>query len=338
MNNLATLNNLDNDIQKNIYFRIGKSKYALPLVNVLEVMKLPKLDYPQKLPSNFIGVLRFNNMFVNVLDIRFYLDIDVEPYSISSKLIMVRTDETIFGIVVDEIFDIIDFENSRIERMPFFAETQIIEAVYNIDNQNISIINANSLENIIKKGYPDKGVDVSKLFPNDENSVQIFEKRAFSLSERLDLTVTKNVFSDNKFLSFMLNNAVYCIHLKYIKEIANTVNMIKLPCSSPYIEGLMTIKGDFVTILNLKKFLDFNNTDYSTKSKIIVIDSNEMKLGLMIDEINDILDFHEEQLTSKTSHNEDAYVEFEVIDDNNVKYILNLEKILSDEKIYVEEY
>ena len=35
-----------------LYFQIGKNQYAINTVNVLEIMKLPALDYPQKLPNN----------------------------------------------------------------------------------------------------------------------------------------------------------------------------------------------------------------------------------------------------------------------------------------------
>ena len=141
MNNLTTINNLNYDIQQNIYFRIGKNSYAIPLRNVLEVMKLPKLDYPQKLPANFVGVLKVNNLVLNVLDIRFYLDIKIEKYSTSNKLIIVKTDETLFGIIVDEIIDIINFETVNIEHLPFITENQIIETSYNVNGENILIIN-----------------------------------------------------------------------------------------------------------------------------------------------------------------------------------------------------
>ena len=35
-----------------LYFEIGDNKYAINTANVLEIMKLPALDYPQKLPNN----------------------------------------------------------------------------------------------------------------------------------------------------------------------------------------------------------------------------------------------------------------------------------------------
>ena len=62
MNSLVTLNNSDNGLQKFICFSLGNNKYAVTVENVLEVMDLPHLDYPQKLPANIIGLLKFNNL------------------------------------------------------------------------------------------------------------------------------------------------------------------------------------------------------------------------------------------------------------------------------------
>lgn len=337
MNSLVATNNFNQEVQKYIYFRIGKNFYSLPLESVLEVMDLPKLEYPQKLPANFVGVLKFNNIVVNVLDIRFYLGIELESYSISNKLIIVKTDEILFGLIVDEIVDIVDFEVRKIEHLPFVSENQVIETSYSLECRNISIINTFALENIIKNGYTEKEVDVCALFPTDKTSLELFQKRATTLSQRFDYALTNNVFSDNKFLSFCLNKTTYCINLKYIKEVAKAENIIQIPCSPDYIAGLMTLKGDFITIINLKKFLDFSKTDYLEKSKVLIIDADDFKMGFLVDEINDILNVSDEQINKKDINTQNMFIDSEIIENNQVKYVLNLEAILSNPKMYIEE-
>ena len=50
-------------------------------------------------------------------------------YSVNTKLIVVKTDESIFGIVADNIENIMDFDNSKIERLPFITENKIIDSI-----------------------------------------------------------------------------------------------------------------------------------------------------------------------------------------------------------------
>ena len=155
-NSLQTLNNNTFEVQQNLYFTLSDNKYAIPLKNVVEVMKLPALDYPQKLPNNIIGVLKFNNININILDIRFYLDVNVTKYSVDNKLIVVKTDESIFGIIADNIENIIDFENSKIERLPFVSENRIIDSLYHIEEQTVSILNMYALEQLLRQGVETK--------------------------------------------------------------------------------------------------------------------------------------------------------------------------------------
>ena len=96
-------NYLEQKKNTHLYFQIGDNKYAVNSDNVLEIMKLPALDYPQKLPNNIIGLLKYNNFVISVLDVRFYLNTQVTPYSINNELLIIRTDEVIFGIITDII-------------------------------------------------------------------------------------------------------------------------------------------------------------------------------------------------------------------------------------------
>ena len=92
-------NYLEQKKNTHLYFQIGKNSYAINTANVLEIMKLPALDYPQKLPNNIIGLLKYNNFVINIVDIRFYLNIEVTPYNSHHELLIVKTDEVIFGII-----------------------------------------------------------------------------------------------------------------------------------------------------------------------------------------------------------------------------------------------
>ena len=50
MNEVATAENIqENDVY--IFVKIGNSSYAFPALNVLEIIKLVELEYPEKKPS-----------------------------------------------------------------------------------------------------------------------------------------------------------------------------------------------------------------------------------------------------------------------------------------------
>ena len=338
MDNLSNFNEIDNYIQKNLYFSVGENKFALPLKNVIEVMKLPNLDYPQQIPKTIVGVLKFNNIVINIVDVRMFLGLEIKPYTLNNKLIIVKTDESMFGVIVDSINNIIDIENTEIERLPFVPENKIIDAICHIDGEAISIINVYLLEKILKNSNISiEKIDVKKLFPNDKKSIDIFKQRSNYLEEKINYNLTQALSPNDRYISFSLNDTIYCMNLEYVKEVTNRLNITPLPCTPDYIKGLTTLRGDFFTIINLKKFLNLSHTTYSGKNKIIIIDSQEYKMGFLVDEIFEILDISEEQINNRNFNIDDPYIHSEVIANNQIKLILNMNKILLDEKLYIED-
>lgn len=343
MNNLTEFQN--NDIFQDgeklyLFFTLGDSKYALNISQVVEIMKLPMLEYPQKLSNNIVGLLNYNNFTINILDLRFYLGIKVTPYSVSNQLIIVKTDESIFGLIIDKIGDIISIEQSHIEAFPAVSEERIIEFLYKMENETVSVININAIENIIKQGCAQVDVDIPSLFPHDDDSKYKMVQRNQALLEKFESNLITNIFSQDKFTAFSLGENIYCINLEYVREFLKNSSITKIPCDLDYIAGIITIRGDFVSVIDLKKFLNFgdsgSNVDYEgNKNNIIVVEAFDYVMGFLVDEIFNITEIPEE-LIKENPHNPTKYVLSEVLIEDKFYTILNMKDIFSDERLFIE--
>ena len=249
-------NYLEQKKNTHLYFKIGESKYAVNTSNVLEIMKLPALDYPQKLPNNIIGLLKYNNFVINIVDIRFYLNIDVTPYNSNNELLIVKTDEVIFGIITDKIIGILPFDTALVDQIPFVDNKMVIESLYKYNNETIFIVNIYALENLLKKHdivLPEK--DILSLFPQDNASVALMQKRTRDITEKSSLRLdSSKLHAKNKYISFNLNNDFYCIALDFVKEVLKDTSITKVPGTPNFIEGIMNLRGYYITVINLKKF------------------------------------------------------------------------------------
>lgn len=346
MNNLikSYSNNIAEE-NENLYlhFKLGDSKYAINIQQIVEIIKIPHLDYPQKLPNNIVGLLNYNNFTINILDLRFYLDIQVTPYSISNQLLIVKTDEAIFGLLINNVEDIINLEQSKVEYFPFSEDDKIIEFLYKEESETISIINLSAVENILKKGVSSKELDIPSLFPQDDSSRYKMLQRTLALAEKSKLNLVTNIFSQDKFISFSLNGNIYCINLEYVKEFLKNSSITKIPCSPDYIDGVITLRGDFITIVNLKNFFNLSHDIYppasaeEEKSQIIVIETDEYKIGFLVDEIFRIIEIPEELISQNSNGQLNKFILSEVVLEDKFYTILNMKNILSDERFFIEE-
>lgn len=318
-----------------LYFEIGGNKYAVNTANVLEIMKLPALDYPQKLPNNIVGLLKYNNFVINVVDIRFYLNIEVTPYNTHNELLIVKTDEVILGIVTDKIIGILPFDTTLTDQIPFADSKMIIESIYKHKDDTIFIINIYSLENLLKQHDTVlTETDIPALFPQDKSSKALMAKRTSEIAEKSAIRLAAGeLHANNKYISFNLNNDYYCISLDYVKEVLKDTSITPVPGTPGFIAGIMNLRGDYITVVNLKQFLELPAGEPSEKKPVIIVKCNELKLALLIDKINELFDYQD----TFTEENSESYYTTEFIYNQNLYTVLNVDKITADKRIIVTD-
>lgn len=345
MKNLVKLyNNIIIEDNESVYlsFDIGYSKYAINIAHVVEIMKLPLLDYPQKLANNIVGLLNYNNFTINILDLRFYLNIKVTPYSVSNQLLIVKTDETMFGLIIDKVDDIVSFDQSKLEYFPSNTEERIIEFLYKNENETVSVVNLSAVESILKTGAAPSDIDIPSLFPQDDDSRYKFNQRNQALARKFELDLAINIFSQDKFITFALDNNVYCINLEYIREFLKNFPMTRIPCAVDYIAGIISLRGDFVSIIDLKKFFGLNDSqgDYEnkeSKNNIIILETSDFKIGFLVDDIFGIVEIPEDLVNENSYNQPHKHILSEVFLEEKLYSILNVKNILSDERFFIKE-
>lgn len=317
-----------------LYFQVGDNKYAVNSANVLEIMKLPALDYPQKLPNNIVGLLKYNNFVINVIDIRFYLDIEVRPYTVHNELLIVKTDELIYGIITDKVIGILPFDSVFVDAIPYADSNTVIDSLYKINNETIFIINIYSVENLLKKHQEWAKIEIPKLFPQDETSKAIMAKRTLEVVNKSTMKLASSeLHVKNKYISFNLNSNTYCIALDYVKEVLKDTSITNVPGTPDFIEGIMNLRGDYITVINLKNFLGLEAGVVTEKKPVIIIKCNELKLAFLIDKINELFEFQQDDINDLG----DGYFSNEFIYNNTLYTILNVEKIASDKRIIITD-
>ncbi len=91
-----------------------------------------------------------------------------------------------------------------------------------------------------------------------------------------------------EFLSFTLDDKFFGMPLENVKEIVEEKEITPVPLSSEYLEGVMNLRGEPVTVIDLRKKIRLEGT--ATSREIILCIINDMVVGLRPDEV---LDIHE---------------------------------------------
>lgn len=88
---------------------------------------------------------------------------------------------------------------------------------------------------------------------------------------------------------FYIGEALCGIDINLVQEINKQINYTVVPHSPDYVLGIMNLRGRIVTIIDFGKKLGLGNTKITDDTRIIIVNSKEEQIGLMVDKITDVI-------------------------------------------------
>ncbi|MFZ5753365.1 MAG: chemotaxis protein CheW [Bacillota bacterium] len=99
--------------------------------------------------------------------------------------------------------------------------------------------------------------------------------------------------ADQQFVVFKLHTEEYGIEIKNVQEIVHMQEITRLPQSLEFVEGIINLRGRIIPVVDLKKRFYGVKTETGDNTRIIVIDLGNQVLGIMADEVSEVLRLNE---------------------------------------------
>lgn len=134
-----------------------------------------------------------------------------------------------------------------------------------------------------------------------------------------------------KVLIFKLGNEFYATNIMEVERILGYEVPTILPDSPKFLEGVINYENTILPIVNLANKFNLNEIDNIDK-KIIVIKREEMKFGILVDSVTEVLTILEENIKSPNSLStliSKKYMNGFIKEKGNIIIMINLDKILS---------
>jgi len=138
------------DLNQLCGFKIGNGHYAVSVLDVQEVIK-PQLLTPVPLAPSYVkGLINLRGQIVTAISLRTLFGLE-EIESDDYMNIIVRSGDSLYSLVVDEILDVIDVERETYEPTPETLEEKIkrfIGGVYKLDSKLLILLDLEKVLNI----------------------------------------------------------------------------------------------------------------------------------------------------------------------------------------------
>lgn len=111
-------------------------------------------------------------------------------------------------------------------------------------------------------------------------------------------------------VEFLLGQEHFAIDLFDVKEVVEYTRITKLPNSPRYIKGIIDLRGEITTIIDLKQRLAITTSAVSSEeeSRIIVLDDRitNSKIGIMVDDVLTVSTYHAGQVDETATSGDEA--------------------------------
>lgn len=94
----------------------------------------------------------------------------------------------------------------------------------------------------------------------------------------------------HQFCTFHLDNLLFGIEVQRVQEVIRYQVMTRVPLASRVVRGLINLRGQIVTALDLRRRLDMPDRPPEQLPTNVVVRTDGGSLSLLVDEIGDVLE------------------------------------------------
>jgi len=150
MEDLKNLTLTDSDTVQLCGFKIGGGYYAVPVLEVQEVVKPQSITIVPKSPDYIDGLINLRGQVVTSMNLRKLFHIESDQPSDFMNVI-VRSGDSLYSLVVDEILDVMEVKKDSYAPTPETLDKSVkkyIDGVYKLKDKLIILVSLKKLLNI----------------------------------------------------------------------------------------------------------------------------------------------------------------------------------------------
>lgn len=312
--------------QRSIFLTLGKESFAISLEIAREIIFVPKNITPvSEAGYGVMGMITLRDELIIALDLKELINVPAkvdmtDEEKREKRLLIINYDGKSVALLVDSISEVKDIPKSDTETLPErFADSKV-ESVYKEEDKIVSIVSTKYLKDIANE----------YVIEDDKNTTTNSEDEDMK-GDSKDM---------NEIAAFQIQGEEFALDIQDVQEIIKYTDITSIPEAPTFVDGVINLRGVVIPIVSLPERLGFQK-EITPKSKILICDIKGEKIGLFVDDVNEIM-FIDNTNVSKSNSEDSLFSEVinlndgkrtilklritEVLDDNTLDSIKTIDK------------
>jgi len=302
-----------------LVFDLNDARFGVDATLVRESVWLPELTSAEEAPPYIAGIFSLRGQIVPVTDLNLRFGHPALPYRLSDQIVVLELDQLLMGLIVSEVRVVIEISPDAIQPPPEFdGETHhhahLVAGEVRVDDDIVTLLDASQLMHQLQvpnmpplphagEGW---GEGTELLSPTlhfcpqatpEEHAV--FRARAKALME----TALEEEGTHLPLAVVELGGEYFGIELHAVQEFCDIAQPSPIPCCPPHILGAINLRGNLLTLLDLRGALNLPRATQSSGKAVVARASTwlstslgEQAVGLAVDDVHDVIYLREEAL------------------------------------------
>lgn len=139
----------------------------------------------------------------------------------------------------------------------------------------------------------------------------------------------------DKFLTFDLAEVGYGLEIRYVTEIIGIQKITDVPDMPSFIRGVINLRGKVIPVMDVRLRFNMPSRPYDERTCIIVVNLDGKSVGLVVDEVSEVLDIPAEEIepAPNSRKGKNRYIQGMGKVGEQVKILLDISRLLFDEEL-----
>ncbi|NFN86321.1 chemotaxis protein CheW [Clostridium sporogenes] len=126
---------------------------------------------------------------------------------------------------------------------------------------------------------------------------------------------------------FKLNNEQFAVQTDRIQSINDAMEVTKVPKAPAHIKGLINLRGNIISLLDINLLLDIPKGDKS-QNNIIILEIEDELVGIVVDDVYEVLDVEESLIERFSDEKRKEYIEGIINFQDRIVTLIDIDKLL----------
>ncbi|KOA21056.1 chemotaxis protein CheW [Clostridium homopropionicum DSM 5847] len=128
---------------------------------------------------------------------------------------------------------------------------------------------------------------------------------------------------------FNLGDEQFAVETASVQGINDIMEITKVPKAPQYIKGLINLRGNVISLLDINLLLNIKKNTEVEQSNIIILKMEDEQVGITVDQVDEVLEV-EENIIEKVDEQRKTYIKGVINFQDRVVTLIDIDKLFAN--------